>query len=121
MAQRKPEDEFAFDQVRKLVDALIPEERVRLYQHLQFIFWDEEWGKIRTKLNEERAAQGLPAATDSEVHDAIDAMRTVEDWSELRHEIQKGLDQLDRGEGIQAETAFVQLRERNKTFRKEGK
>jgi hypothetical protein len=120
MAQRKPED-LSFDQVRKLVDALVPEERARLYRHLQFRFWDEEFAQVQRKLNEERAAAGLPAATDEDVHDAIDSMRTAEDWNELRREIQKGVDELDRGEGIPAEAAIAELRERNKTFRKASK
>lgn len=60
----------------------------------------------------------MPSATDEDIHDAIDAMRTEEDWIEFRREIQKGLDQLDRGEGIPAEAALAELRERNKTFRK---
>ncbi len=121
MAQRNPEDKFSYDQVLAFVDALVPEERARLYRHLQFRFWDEEWGQIKNKLNDERASQGLPAATDDDVLDLIDSMRSSEDWSELRHEIQKGLDELDRGEGIPAETAMAQLRERNKSFRKSGK
>jgi hypothetical protein len=120
MAQRKTED-FSFDQVVKLVDALVPEERAKLYRHLQFRFWDEEFAQVRNKLNEERAAAGLPAATDEDVLDAVDSMRTPDDWNELRREIQKGIDELDRGEGIPGEVAFAQLRERNKTFRKARK
>lgn len=73
---------------------------------------------VQCRLNEERAAAGLPAASDDEVHDAIDSMRTAEDWNEFRREIQKGIDELDRGEGIPAEVALAELRERNKTFRK---
>jgi hypothetical protein len=54
-------------------------------------------------------------------HDAVDAMRTKEDWADLRHEIQKGLDQLDRGEGISAEQVFAELRERNKRLKEKRK
>ena len=115
MAQRKPEEKFSFEQVQQIVDALVPEERVRLYRHLQFRFWDEEWNQIRKKLDEDRSANGLPPATDQDVHDAVDAMRTPEDWDDLRHEIQKGIEQLDRGEGIPAEQVFAELRERNKS------
>lgn len=121
MAQRKSEENVSFDQVLRLVDALGPEERGRLYRHLQFRFWDEEWNRVRQQLDQQRAAQGQPPATDEDVHDAIDAMRTPEDWADLRHEIQKGIDQLDRGEGIPAEQVFAELRERNKAFRKTGK
>ena len=121
MTQQKSADNLSFDQVLKLVDALGPEDRGRIYTHLQFRFWDEEWNKLRQQLDQKRAAQGLPPATDEEVHDAVDAMRTPEDWADFRHEIQKGIDQLDRGEGIPAEQVFAELRERNKTFRKKGK
>jgi hypothetical protein len=123
MAQRKSEDKVSFEQVLKLVDALGPEERGRLYTHMQFRFWDEEWKKERQQLDLQRAAQGLPPtpATDEEVHDAVDAMRTPEDWADLRHEIQKGIDQLDRGEGIPAEQVFAELRERYKARGKKGK
>jgi hypothetical protein len=119
--QESEEDNVSFDQVLKIVDALAPEERGRLYTHLQFRFWDEEWKKVRQQLDQQRAAQGLPAATDEEVHDAVDAMRTPEDWADLRHEIQKGIDQLDRGEGIPAEQVFAELRKRNEAFRKKSK
>lgn len=121
MAHQKSDDNMSFDEVLKLVDALGPEERGRLYAHLQFRFWNEDWKKIREQLNEQRASQGLPPATDEDVHDAVDAMRTPEDWADLRHEIQKGLDELDRGEGIPAEQVFARLRERNEAFRKKGK
>jgi hypothetical protein len=121
MAQHKSEDNVSFEEVLKLVDILGPEERGRLYTHLQFRFWDEEWKKVRQQLDQQRAAQGLSPATDEEVHDAVDAMRTPEDWADLRHEIQKGIDQLDRGEGIPAEQVFAELRERNNAFRKKSK
>jgi len=116
MAQRKPEEKAFFEEVQKLVDALVPEERARLYRHLQFRFWDEEWNQIGVRLDEERALNRLPPATDQDVHDAVDATRTSDDWDDLRHEIQKGIDQLDRGEGIPAEQVFFQLRQRNKSF-----
>ncbi len=112
MGQQKSGDKLPYDQVLKLVDALEPDERGRLYTHLQFRFWDEEWKMVRKELDEQRANQGLPPATDDEVHDAIDSMRTPEDWVDLRHEIQKGIDQLDRGEGIPAEQVFAELRQR---------
>lgn len=120
MAQRKPED-LTYDQVLELVDALVPEERAQLYRHLQFRFWDEESELVRQNLNMQRAAEGLPAATDEDVHSAIHSMRTADDWAELRNEIQKGLDQLDRGEGIPVESALADLRERNKNYRNQSK
>ncbi|MDZ4837758.1 MAG: hypothetical protein SGJ27_28575 [Candidatus Melainabacteria bacterium] len=121
MAQQKSDENLSFDQVLKLVDALGPEERGRLYTHLQFRFWDEDWKKVRQQLDQQRAVQGLPPATDEDVHDAVDAMRTPEDWADLRHEIQKGIDQLDQGEGIPAEQVFAELRERYKARGKKGK
>jgi hypothetical protein len=120
MAQQES-DSFSFDQVLSLVHALGPEDRGRLYTHLQFRFWDEELRKVRQQLDEHRAAQGLPAASDQEVQQAADKMRSPEDWAELRHEIQKGLDQLERGEGVPAEKVFSKLRARNKTFTKKDK
>jgi hypothetical protein len=117
MAQRKPNEKLSFEQVQQLVDALLPEERVRLYRHLQFRFLDDEWNQIRKIVDKERAARGLEPATDEDLHDALDAMRTAEEWDDLRHEIQKGLDQLDRGEGLAAERVIVELRERNRSFR----
>lgn len=121
MAQRKPDDKFSFDQVQQLVDALVPEERMRLYRHLQFRFWDEEWNQLRIRLDEERAARGLPPASEQDVHDAVDAMRSQVDWNDLRHEIEKGIVQLDRGEGIPGEQVIAALGERNKSFRKKDK
>jgi hypothetical protein len=38
----------------------------------------------------------------------------------LRREIQKGADQLDRGQGIPGEQVIAELRERNKAFREKG-
>jgi len=121
MAQRKSDGKASLEQVLKLVDALDPDERGRLYTHLQLRFWDEEWNKVRQQLDEQRAVQGLPPATDEDVHDAVDAMRMPEDWADLRHEIQKGIDQLDRGEGIPGEQVFAELRERNNALRKKSK
>lgn len=54
-AVRKPlvqrqsnDDSLLLDQVLKLVDAMDSTERGRLYTHLQFRMWDEEWQKVRS-------------------------------------------------------------------------
>lgn len=112
MVQEKSDGNASFEQLLKQVDALAPDERGRLYTHLQFRIWDEDCNKLRQQLNDERAAKGLPAASDEDVHDSVAALRTPDDWEDLRHELQKGLDQLDAGEGIPAERVFAELRQR---------
>ncbi len=120
MAQPKPE-RLSFDQVLKLVDQLTPDERSQLRRRLDFKSWDDEWNKLKQELAEVRAAQGLPPPTDEDIHDEIDARRTPEEWEHLRREVQKGIDQLDRGEGVPGEQVFAELRERNQAFRKTDK
>src|ERR1039457_6787446 len=92
-----------FEQVMKLVDQLTADERGRVYKHLQFRFCDDLADQVRKQLNEQRAAQGLQPATDDDLHDALDDMRSPEEWEDLRRETQKGIDELDRGEGIPGE------------------
>jgi antitoxin ParD1/3/4 len=40
---------------------------------------------------------------------------------ELRREVQKGLDQIERGEVVDADDVFRELRERNKKFKQQKK
>ncbi len=42
MARQKPEENVSFDQILRLVNALGPEERGRIYRHLQLQFCHEE-------------------------------------------------------------------------------
>ena len=116
MAMLNPEEELR--QVMKAADKLPTQQRGQLIRHLEFRSWDEAWNRIAKELNEKRAAQGLPPATDEEIHEEIDSRRTPEGWAALKYEIQKGIDSLKRGEGIPAEKVFADLEKRYKNFRK---
>jgi len=118
MAQRKPEEKVRLNQVIRLADSLPPEERGQLFRHLEFRFWDEEWNRIAREVNEKRKAQGLPPATDEDIHAEIDARRSPEELEALRREIQKGIDSLERDGGIPAEQVFAELKERYKKLKK---
>jgi hypothetical protein len=48
MVQWKSDDNSPLlDEVLKLVDAMDSAERGRLYTHLQFRMWDDDWQKVR--------------------------------------------------------------------------
>ncbi len=117
MAMHKPE-KLTFDEIVKVVDKLPSEERGRLIRHLEFRSCDEAWDRLTKEINEKRKAQGLPPATDEDIHAEIDARRTPEQLDDLRYEIQKGIDSLNRYGGIPAEEVFAELKERYKKFKK---
>jgi len=118
MAMRHPEEELTLHQIMNAADKLPIEERVQLVRHLEFRACDEAWNRLVKEINENRTAKGLAPATNEEIHDELDARRTPEDWENLKRDIQIGIDQLDRGEGISGEQVFAELKERYKNFKK---
>ena len=116
MAMRNPDEELR--QVIKAADKLPTQQRGQLIRHLEFRSWDETWNLFAQEINEKRATRGLPPATDEEINEEIYARRTPKELEALKREIQKGIDSLERGEGLPAEQVFAALEERYKNFRK---
>jgi hypothetical protein len=112
-------DRMTFDEVIKLVDQLIVEERKQIGRWLDFKSWDDAWDSLKQELTETRAAQGLPPPTDEDIHDEIDARRNPEELENLRRELQKGIDSMDRGEGIDAEVVWAELTQRAEQWKAE--
>lgn len=103
---------MSFVQVQMLVDRLTSEEREQLRRRLDFQSWDDQWNCLNQELTESRAARGLPAPTDEDVHDEIDARRTSEQLEALKKEIAIGLKQLDEGKTIPGEEVLARLKKR---------
>jgi hypothetical protein len=112
MSQPIP-DRLSLKQVIRLVDKLSSLEREELRRRLDFQSWDEQWNRLKSELTEQRAAQGLPPPTDEDIHAEIDAQRSPEELAALKREVQKGIDSLNRGEGVPAEQVLKTLRARS--------
>jgi antitoxin ParD1/3/4 len=64
--------------------------------------------------------QGLVASGEYQTADeaVADGVRLLMGRQQLRAEIQKGIDELDAGQGIEGEKVFAELRERSKNLTK---
>jgi hypothetical protein len=117
MAQKKENEPNSFQQIMRLVGKLTRDERAVLLRRLELQEADERWNDVLTELRQKHDEQNLPPPTDDDIHNAIDASRTPEEWAAIRRDIQKGIDELNRGEGIPAEKVFEELRARNRALR----
>ena len=74
------------------------------------------------KLINEKVQSGEYASANEVISESLRLLEEQEELRRIKHEalrqeIAKGIEQLDRGEGIPAEEVFAEIRERNKAMR----
>jgi len=74
------------------------------------------------ELVNEKVKSGVYASANEVIREGLRLLQEQEELRKierenLKHEIEKGIEELDRGEGIPGEQVFAEMRERNETLR----
>ena len=73
------------------------------------------------KFVKDKVATGRYTSSSEVVREALRVLEEREErLEELRREVQKGIDSLDRGEGVDGEIVFEELRKRNLAMRRKA-